>query len=178
MSPADWCVLHMSGDQVSNNGKQLADYPMVGFTENRVTLATNQFGYTNAPFVGGFKYVQIVSFRKAQLYDCSVPVVPIKVFSRTQTKDPDGSPAFTIVPAISFGGAPTTQYMTSIDFNGSTGKLILWRLKVGERRAQADAGVAGRWGDGLSALRSAMRERLGPQHEVGHRRSPLDVVLL
>ena len=127
---ADWCVLHMSGDQVNNNGKQLADYPMVGFTEDRVTLTTNQFGYTNAPFVGGFKYVQVVSFRKAQLYDCSVPVVPIKVFSRTQTKDPDGSPAFTIVPAISFGAAPTTQYMTSLDFNGSTGKLILWRLKT------------------------------------------------
>jgi hypothetical protein len=127
---ADWCVLHMSGDQVSNNGRQLADYPMVGFTEDRVTLTTNQFDYTNAPFVGGFKYVQVVSFRKGQLYDCSVPVVPIKVFSRTQTKDPDGSRAFTIVPAISFGGAPTTQFMTSLDFNGSTGKLILWRLKV------------------------------------------------
>lgn len=129
---ADWCVLHMSGDQVSNNGKQLADYPTVGFTSNRVTLATNQFGYANAPFVGGFKYAQVISFRKAQLYDCSVPVVPIKVFSRTQTKDPDGSAAFTIVPATSFGGAPTTQYMTSIDFNESTdvGRLILWRLKA------------------------------------------------
>ena len=129
---ANWCVLHMSGDQVRNNGKQLADYPMVGFTEDRVTLTTNQFGYANAPFVGGFKYVQVVSFRKAQLYDCSVPVVPIRVFSRTQTSDPDGSPAFTIVPAISFGGAPTTQFMTSIDFDDSTGKgrLILWRLKA------------------------------------------------
>ena len=127
---ADWCVLHMSGDQVSNNGKQLADYPMVGFTEDRVTLTTNQFGYANAPFVGAFKYVQVVSFRKAQLYNCSVPVVPIKIFSQTQTKDPDGSQAFTIVPAISFGGAPTSQLMTSIDFNGSVGKLILWRLKV------------------------------------------------
>lgn len=127
---ADWCVLHMSGDQVKNNGKQLADYPSVGFTENRVTLTTNQFAYTNAPFVGGFKYVQVVSFAKSQLYDCSVPVVPIKVFSRTQTKDPDGSQAFTIVPAISFGAAPTTQFMTSLDFNGSTGKLILWRLKT------------------------------------------------
>jgi len=127
--PADWCVLHMSGDQVNSNGKQLADYPMVGFTESRVTLTTNQFDYTNAPFVGRFKYVQVVSFPKGKLYDCSVPVVPIKIFSRTQTRDPDGSPAFTIVPALSFGGAPTTQFMTSLDFNGSTGKLILWRLK-------------------------------------------------
>ena len=126
----DWCVLHMSGDQVGGNGKQFADYPMLGFTEDRVTLTTNQFDYSNAPATGGFQYVQIVSFRKTQLYDCSVPVVPIKVFSRSQTRDPDGSRAFTIVPGISFGGAPTAQFMTSLDFNGSTGKLILWRLNT------------------------------------------------
>ena len=120
----------MSGDQVAGNGKQLADYPMVGFTEDRVTLTTNQFDYSDAPFAGGFQYAQVISLRKTQLYDCSVPVVPIKVFSRNQTDDPDGSRAFTIVPAISIGGAPTTQFMTSLDYNGSTGKLILWRLKV------------------------------------------------
>jgi hypothetical protein len=125
-----WCVLHMSGDQVGGNGKQFADYPMIGFTENRVTLTTNQFGYDNAPFVGGFQYAQVVSFGKTALYDCSVPVVPIKVFSGVQTRDPDGSRAFTIVPTVSFGGASTTQFMTSMDFNGSTGKLILWRLKA------------------------------------------------
>jgi hypothetical protein len=124
-----WCVLHMSGDQVGGNGKQLADYPMIGFTENRVTITTNQFEYDNAPFVGGFEYSQVVSIGKGSLYDCSVPVVPIKVFSGLQTRDPDGSRAFTIVPTISFGGAPTIQFMTSMDFNGSTGKLILWRLK-------------------------------------------------
>ena len=42
--------------------------------------------------------MQVISIRKLHLYDCSVPVVPIKVFSRTQTRDPDGSAAFTIVP--------------------------------------------------------------------------------
>ena len=129
-NPNLWCVLHMSGDQVGGNGRQFADYPMIGFTENRVTLTTNQFGYNNAPFVGGFQYAQVVSFTKGPLYDCSVPTVPIKVFSGVQTRDPDGSRAFTIVPTVSFGGAPTSQFMTSMDFNGSTGKLILWRLKV------------------------------------------------
>ena len=128
-TPADWCTLHMSGDQVGGNGRQFADYPMIGFTENRVTVTTNQFGFDNAPFIGGFRYVQVVSFGKTALYNCRVPVVPIKVFSRTQTRDPDGSHAFTIVPTVSFGGAPMTQFMTSLDFNGSTGKLILWRLK-------------------------------------------------
>ncbi|HEX6399056.1 MAG TPA: hypothetical protein VF108_01125, partial [Actinomycetota bacterium] len=120
-----WCTLHMSGDQVSGNGKQLADYPMLGLTGDRVTLTTNQFSFDSL----AFRYVQVVSIRKTHLYDCAVDPVPIKVFSRTQTKDPDGSRAFTIVPAISNGGDPTTQFMTSIDYNGSTGKLILWRLK-------------------------------------------------
>lgn len=126
----EWCVLHMLGDQVSGNGRQFADYPMLGFTEDRVTLATNQFDFSAAPAIGPFQYSQVVSVRKATLYDCSVPVVPIKVFSRMQTRDPDGSRAFTISPAISAGGDPSTQYLTSIDFNGATGKLILWRLRV------------------------------------------------
>jgi hypothetical protein len=126
---AEWCTLHMSGDQVTGNGKQFADYPMVGFTEGRVTITTNQFHFANAPAIGGFQYAQIISIGKSKLYDCDVPVVPIKVFSRTQTRDPDGSRAFTIVPAVTVSGAPTAQFMTSIDFNGSTGKLILWRLR-------------------------------------------------
>jgi hypothetical protein len=67
---------------------------------------------------------------KNKLYDCDVPVVPIRVFSRAETRDPDGSKAFTIVPAVAIGGAPTAQYLTSLDFNGSSGKLILWRLSV------------------------------------------------
>lgn len=125
-----WCVLHMSGDQVAGNGKQFADYPMVGFTEDRVTLTTNQFNFSNAPAIGGFQYVQMLSVRKVHLYDCEVAPVPIKVFSRNQTKDPDGSRAFTIVPTVSFGGSPRVQFMTSMDFNGSSGKLILWRLKA------------------------------------------------
>lgn len=122
----DWCTLHLAGDQVPGNGKQLADYPMLGFTANRVTLTTNQFDFDAL----AFRYVQIVSIRKADLYDCAVDPVPIEVFSRDQTRDPDGSKAFTIVPAIAIGGDPRVQYMASMDFNGSTGKLILWRLKL------------------------------------------------
>jgi hypothetical protein len=130
----DWCTLHMSGDQVGGNGRQFADYPTVGFTEDRVTIATNQYDFSNPPSVGGFRYAQVISIRKSQLYNCSIQVVPIKVFSRTQTRDPDGSKAFTIVPAVSIGGAPAAQYMTSLDYNGSVGRLILWRLTVSDGR--------------------------------------------
>jgi hypothetical protein len=126
---AGWCTLHMSGDQMIGNGKQFADYPMLGFTSNRVTLTTNQFDFTDAPEIGRFRYVQIVSIRKADLYDCAVNPVPIEVFGGKKTQDPDGSRAFTVVPAISTGGDPRTQHMASLDFNGSTGKLILWRLR-------------------------------------------------
>jgi len=132
----DWCTLHMSGDQVAGNGKQVADYPMIGFTEDRVTLTSNQFDYSNAPTVGAFRYVQVISIRKLHLYDCSVQTVPIKVFSRTQTRDPDGSAAFTIAPATSIGGAPGTQFMTSLDVDGSVGKLILWQLRLVNGRLQ------------------------------------------
>jgi hypothetical protein len=120
--------VHMSGDQVGGNGKQFADYPSVGFTENRVTISTNNYDFSNAPSIGAFRYAQVISIGKGKLYDCDVPVVPIRVFSRTQTRDPDGSRAFTIVPAVSIAGSPTAQFLTSMDFNGSTGKLILWRL--------------------------------------------------
>ena len=124
-----WCTLHMSGDQVGGNGKQFADYPSVGFTENRVTISTNNYDFSNAPAIGGFRYAQVISIPKGKLYDCEDPApVPIQVFSRKQTRDPDGSKAFTIVPAVSVDGAPTAQFMTSMDFNGSVGKLVLWRL--------------------------------------------------
>ena len=139
-----WCTLHMSGDQVAGNGKQVADYPMIGFTEDRVTVTTNQFDYSNAPKVGGFRYVQIISMRKQHLYDCSVPNVPIKVFSRNQTKDPDGSAAFAIAPATSIGGAPSTQLMTSLDVDGSVGKLILWQLRTVSGRLQLSRVQLGR----------------------------------
>jgi hypothetical protein len=123
-----WCTLHMSGDQVAGDGKQMADYPSLGFTSNRVTLSTNQYEFDGA-LPEPFRYVQIVSMRKAHLYDCTVNPVPIDVFSRSQTRDPDGSRAFTIVPAISNGGDPAVQYLASLDANASTGKLILWRLR-------------------------------------------------
>ena len=122
----------MSGDQVGNNGKQFADYPMVGFTRGpgdahhqpvrlleravrrRVRRTCRSSRSRKAPAL------RLLGAGRARSR-CS---------AGSETEDPDGSRAFTIVPTVSFGGAPTTQFMTSLDFNGSTGKLILWRLKV------------------------------------------------
>ena len=144
----DWCVLHMSGDQVGNNGKQFADYPMVGFTEDRVTLTTNQFDFSHAPAIGGSTTCR--SSRSARRRSTTAPCRSFRsrCSAGAQTEDPDGSQAFTIVPTVSFGGSPTVQFMASLDFNGSTGKLILWRLKVVDGVAAGSRGrrsPAGRW---------------------------------
>ena len=176
----DWCVLHMSGDQVGNNGKQFADYPMVGFTEDRVTLTTNQFDFSHAPAIGG------VRLRADPLHPegAALTTAPCRSFrsrcsAGAQTKDPDGSQAFTIVPTVSFGGSPTVQYMTSMDFNGSTGKLILWRLKVVDGVLKLTRAQVERRTDGLPALRTAVsREPRRSQRQLGHRRPPAHLVLL
>ncbi len=106
--------------------------------------------------------------------------MPIKIFSRGQTRDPDGSRAFTIVPTVSFGGSPSAQYMTSMDFNGSTGKLILWRLRAVNGVLKLDAGAGQAAGPMvLSALGTTVsRECSRSQRQLGHGRPPADVLLL
>ena len=123
-----WCRTHMNGDQVPGNGLQWADYPALGFTEDRVTLTTNNFDSTFTTF----EYSQVISTKKSQLYDdptCSKTVF-IEVLGGAQTRDPDGSQAFTIQPAMSIGGSPAKQYMLSLDAEAGDTDLILWRLTV------------------------------------------------
>ncbi|MBI3648570.1 MAG: hypothetical protein HY240_07475 [Actinobacteria bacterium] len=122
-----WCPLVLNGDQIAGDGHQFADYPGLGFTADRVTITTNNF-----PFSGpGFDYVQILSFKKSKLYDCSLSTVPFTVLGGKQTRDPDGSKAFTIQPAETIGGSsPKVQYMASFDHSGSgPSHVVLWRLK-------------------------------------------------
>ncbi len=124
-----WCTTRLGGDQRAGDGKQLADYPGLGFTSDRVTVTTNQF-----PFRGpGYDYAQILSFPKSRLYDCTA-TLKVLVFADKQTRNPDGSPGFTIQPARTTGGtSPTTQFL--VEFLPSTAisgrQLILWRLREG-----------------------------------------------
>jgi hypothetical protein len=122
-----WCRTEIPGDQIAGDGKQFADYPTVGFTEQRVTIATNNFAFDLA----GYDYAQIISMRKSQLYDdptCS-KTVHLDVLGGTQTRDPDGSKAFTIQPVMSIGGSPSTQYLMSVDAEQRSTALVLWRLR-------------------------------------------------
>lgn len=124
-----WCVTGLKGDQADDGKRSWADYPGLGFTSARVTVATNQFAFDTF----AYHHVQILSISKTTLYDGACPSLGFKVFSGDDARNPDGSKAFTIQPAVTNGGAsPTTQFMLSFQDNGFSGtKLILWRLKPG-----------------------------------------------
>ena len=126
--PGTWCRTHMVGDQVHNGTHEFADYPSVGFTANRVVVTTNNFGFNDGPF----RYAQVVSMPKRALYrdpTCS-KTVPIKVLGGSTTENPDGSKAFTLQAAPSVGGAPTDQFLVSLEPKASSAGLVLWRLRM------------------------------------------------
>jgi hypothetical protein len=122
-----WCDTHMVGDQFDNGKHEFADYPSIGFTGNRVVVTTNNFGFNNGPF----RYAQVISMSKAQLYEptCTQPV-HIEVAGGSQTKNPDGSKAFTLQAATAAGTAPTDQYLMSLEATPSFAKLVLWRVRL------------------------------------------------
>jgi hypothetical protein len=125
---ATWCMTTMVGDQVSNGQHEFADYPTIGFTTNRVVVTTNNYGFNNGPF----RYAQIVSMPKSQLYDdpTCTKTVHIEVAGGNATKSPDGSKAFTLQAATAAGGAPTDQYLVSLEPRSAAANLVLWRLRV------------------------------------------------
>jgi hypothetical protein len=122
-----WCRLHLSGDQVPGDGRQFADYPTVGFSKNRVTVATNNFDFSTLTH---FEYTQLISMKKTQLYDptCSRPV-RLSVLSGQQMRDPDGSKAFTVQSARSIGPPTRDQFLVSVDPERRSTQLVLWRLR-------------------------------------------------
>lgn len=138
--PGQWCITRINGDQIPRDGSQWADYPGLGYTANRVTVTTNQFNLgSSGP---GFFYSQIVSVTASSLFDCGKKL-SAKVFAGRATRDPDGSKAFTIQPAQTYGGTnPTDQFLLSFDWggNGAGTKVVLWRLRktgTGLRLAKA-----------------------------------------
>jgi hypothetical protein len=89
-----WCRRKLNADQVPGHGKLWGDYPGLGFDRERVYITTNQFTFSNR-----FAYAQILSLRKAGVYDCDTPLRK-KVFARGKTTDPEGTAGFTIQPAV------------------------------------------------------------------------------
>jgi hypothetical protein len=124
---SSWCSTIFNGDQVKGDGHQFSDYDTLGFNDNRVTLATNNFNWQGTKF----EYAQLISMRKSQLYDvtCSKPV-HLTVLAKGATQNPDGTRAATLQPAVPtevVAGMP--QYLTSFERRNGVGQVVLWRLK-------------------------------------------------
>ena len=130
--PSSWCTTILPGDQVPGDGAQWADYPGLGYSADRVTITTNQFTFPSV--AGSFRDVQVLSFTKASLYDCSKDLVGI-VFSGSQTENADGSPAFTLQPTQTVGGPETDQFLLSFEPRGKDSFLTLWRLRPSDTGA-------------------------------------------
>jgi hypothetical protein len=117
------------------SGPCLGDYPHIGADANGFYITTNEFSL----FGSGFYGAQIYAFSKAQLA-AGAPVVNVVQFN---TADPslgvqlDGTPGFTVWPALSTGnqfegGQGGTEYFLSSEAvfqdNGVDNRLRLWSL--------------------------------------------------
>ena len=121
-----WCSTVLAGDQVSTDAATWADYPGLGFTDERVTVSTNEFKFPTSN--GAFSYAQVLSLPKSSLYDCSQPLT-VDVFAGSATRNVDGSPAFSIQPAQTAGSPTSDQFMLSFDGPGRSSALTAWRIR-------------------------------------------------
>lgn len=138
--PLTWCATAFLGDLVPGRPRVWADYPGLGYNHDRVTITTNQF--TFPALRARFRYAQVLSIPKAELYDCAVPVVP-DVFAGTQTADPSGRQSFTLQPAQSVDGSGP-QHLLSFELFGKRSYVVVWRIKntrAGLRLQRAEIGV-------------------------------------
>lgn len=124
---ATWCTTIVQGDLLAGDGDQFADYPGLGYTADRVTITTNQFSFSNK-----FRYAQILSFEKTELYDCSIPKPQVDVLTGSRTQNRDGSLAFTLQPAQTVGGVAGDQFLLSFEPRGRKSFLTLWRVREGK----------------------------------------------
>ncbi len=99
-TPATWCGSWVRADQ-GGQGRQVADFPGLGYDADRLYVATNQFGQGWFGFYGS----QMLAFDKTDLYDCTEPLGWTS-FSTDDTRLPDGRKSQSLQPATSVGPAP------------------------------------------------------------------------
>ena len=123
-----WCARRINGDQVNDKKKVFADYPGLGYDQDRVYISTNQY-----PFGFGYEGAQILAIPKSSLYDCDQPFAR-RVFAKKKTLTPDGSWADSVQPATVVGATASDFYLLSEQHScnkstcrGST--LVLWRIR-------------------------------------------------
>ncbi|MGZ8598727.1 MAG: hypothetical protein ACXWX6_00815 [Actinomycetota bacterium] len=136
--PSTWCAVSFAGDSVPGKPKVWADYPTVGFTPDRVTIATNQFSFPSSR--GEFAYAQVMSIPSADLYGCTAPPAA-DVFAGAFTIDPDGAPGFTLQPAQTVDATSGPQLLVSSEVRGKGSYLALWRIKTTKRGLRIVKGI-------------------------------------
>lgn len=104
-----------------------ADFPQLGFDTQAIYIASNMFQIGGG---GSFQYVKLRILNKAELYAGGVgPSHLIRWYDFWNLKNPDGSAAFTVIPARHFrgiGGNPPA-YLTNALWPGGD-RLTLWTL--------------------------------------------------
>jgi hypothetical protein len=104
----------------SNPTNNWADYPMLGFDTQAVYISSNMFAIG-----GGFQYTKLRILNKAELYAGS----SLRWYDFWNIKNPNGSVAFTVQPAVHFrgtGGNPPAYLVNALWPSGNT--LTLWTL--------------------------------------------------
>jgi len=117
----------LDGGALTNNW---ADYSQLGFDSQAVYITNNMF-----QFNGGFSYVKLRILNKRELYSGSA----VRWYDFFDIKNPDGSNAFTVQPAVHYtgiGGNPSAYLINALWPSGNT--LTLWTL----------ANPLGNWGIG------------------------------
>ena len=112
----------LNGGASTNNW---ADYPQLGFDTQGIYISSNMF-----EFSGSYQYAKLRILQKKELYGGgSGSGHNIKWYDFWDLKNPDGSSAYTVQPAVHFRGTrgnPPAYLVNSIFPGGST--LTLWTL--------------------------------------------------
>ena len=130
-----WCATSFPGDALPGAPAVWADYPGLGYNQDRVTITSNQFTFPTSQ--AEFLFAQVMSIPKVSLYDCTQPPPSPDVFAGTQTRDANGIQAFTLQPAQTVDGN-VSQLLVSFQcfplscFSSGTGRdsyVTVWRIK-------------------------------------------------
>jgi hypothetical protein len=115
-----WCTYALDAKlDGSTPTSNWADFPALGLDNQAFYITSNQFNFNDE-----FQYAKLRILGKQQFYNntCQTPTWT----DLTHLQNPDGSDAFTVMPAQTFG-VPATQPLVSSDSVSGT-SITLWSL--------------------------------------------------
>jgi hypothetical protein len=120
--PVDFGEWNMAEWDVSNNKTLYPDYLAVAQTSNAVLAVANMFAWAD----GSFQFPQLWSFPKADLY----PPFPLTGHTiKGGFNHADGSPAWSVVPALSYVNSTVTYLVSSwYPGQGTANNLSVWQI--------------------------------------------------